>query len=369
MYYNLRRYQAQKHLGETMNNLINKSIISLVLLIVSQSVFATDWAPTNKAIIDEFAIPHFKKLLQSSKTLNTQTNSFCQKGGDEAFNKTKEQYHQMMDSWQQIQLLRTGPQELFMRSFRLQMWPDRSNTGAKQIRKLLNEKSLEALKPTVFQRSSTAVQGLSTIERLMYAKDISATDFHANGKANYRCQLLQAITLNLESISSSLLIEWQGMHQKALTTPGEENDFYDTHKEVATLLLKEAATELQAVYDQKFKRPISKKRFRYKRAESWRSERSLRNITLNLESAKELLTIGFLPHLQDESLKKKVVEEFSQTIKTGHLFKTSLLKTHEEQPKALAAWMKQVSLLKRTVTVEIPKALDIALGFNSLDGD
>lgn len=352
-----------------MNNLINKSVISLILLIGSQSVIATSWAPTNKAIIEEFAIPHFKELLQSSKTLNRQTTSFCQKGGDELFNKTKEQYHQMMDSWQKIQLLRTGPQELFMRSFRLQMWPDRSNTGAKQIRKLLSEKSLKALKPTVFQRSSTAVQGLSAIERLMYSKDISATDFQENGRANYRCQLLYAITRNLESISSSLLIEWQGMHKKTLTTPGEENDFYDSHKEVATLLLKEAATELQAVYDQKFKRPISKNRFRYKRAESWRSERSLRNITLNLESANELIKIGFLPHLTDESLKKKITEEFSQTIKTGHSFKASLLKTHENQPEMLANWMKQVSQLKRTVTVEIPSALDIALGFNSLDGD
>jgi len=347
---------------------LKKASWIISLLFFSQSVLALDWSDTNNAIIDEFAIPRFEKLLDSSKQLVTQTEDFCQKGGVEEFEKTRNEYHNMMDAWQQIQILRTGPQEMFMRSFRLQMWPDRSNTGAKQIRKLLADKNLDVLKPEVFRKSSTAVQGLSAIERLIYEKNITAMDFHDKGEANYRCQLLNAITINISSISSNLLEAWQGDHKKLLATPGEENEMYDSHKEVATLLLKEAATELQAVYDQKFKRPVSK-RFRYKRAESWRSERSLRNITLNLESAEALFKVGFMPHLKDEVLKQKVDKEFKQAIKTGKTFTMSLLKAHEEKPEKLASWMKQVSQLKRSVTVDVAKELDIALGFNSLDGD
>ena len=338
------------------------------LLFISQSAVALDWSETNKAITDEFALPRFEQMLDSSKQLETQTETFCQKGGDEAFEKTRGEFHKMMDAWQQIQILRTGPQEMFMRSFRLQMWPDRSNTGAKQIRKLLAEKNPDALKPEVFRRSSTAVQGLSAIERLIYAKDITAVDFHNDGKASYRCQLLSAITVNISSISSNLLKAWQGDHKKLLATPSEENEMYDSHKEVATLLLKEVATELQAVYDQKFKRPVNK-RFRYKRAESWRSERSLRNITLNIESAEALFKVGFMPHLKDKVLKEKVTREFKQAIETGKAFTMSLLKAHEEKPEELASWMKQVSQLKTTVTVDVAKTLDISLGFNSLDGD
>ena len=351
-----------------MKSITKKVSWLLPLLFISQSALALDWSETNKAITDEFAIPRFEQLLDSSKQLVTQAETFCQKGGTEEFEKTRGEFHKMMDAWQQIQILRTGPQEMFMRSFRLQMWPDRSNTGAKQIRKLLTDKNLDALKPEVFRKSSTAVQGLSAIERLIYAKDITAVDFQDDGKANYRCQLLGAITVNIASISSNLLKAWQGDHKNLLATPGEENEMYDSHKEVATLLLKEAATELQAVYDQKFKRPVSK-RFRYKRAESWRSERSLRNITLNLESAEALFKIGFMPHLKDEALKQKVDKEFKQAIKTGKTFTMSLLKAHEEKPEKLASWMKQVSQLKRSVTVDVAKELDIALGFNSLDGD
>lgn len=347
---------------------LNKASWLLSLLFISKSALALDWSETNKSITDEFAIPRFEQLLDSSKGLATQTETFCQKGSEDEFERTRGEFHKMMDAWQGIQILRTGPQEMFMRNFRLQMWPDRSNTGAKQIRKLLADKSLNALKPEVFKRSSTAVQGLSAIERLIYEKNIKASDFQEDGKANYRCQLLKAITINIASISSNLLKEWEGSHKKILATPGEENEMYDSHKEVATLQLKEIATELQAVYDQKFKRPVNK-RFRYKRAESWRSERSLRNITLNIESAEALFNIGFAPHLKDDTLKERADKEFKLAIKTGKTFTLSLLKTHEEKPEELANWMKQVSQLKRTITVDVAKELDIALGFNSLDGD
>lgn len=252
------------------------------------------------------------------------------------------------------------------------MWPDRSNAGAKQIRKLLDEKDPDALKPENFSRASTAVQGLSALERILFAKDIEASKFQSDaaskGKANYRCQLVQAIAVNLATISTDLLKDWQSSYQEAIKVQGDVNDFYTSHKEVASVFLKEVATQLQAVYDQKFKRPLGK-RFRPKRAESWRSGRSLKNITENLESAEALFQIGFNDHIEDEALKKRVAQEFKQAIETGKTFKSSLQKVHAGKPEALAEWMKQVSKLKRTVTIDVPKALDISLGFNSLDGD
>ena len=341
----------------------------LSLLIFSPSAFAQDWAETNKAITDEFAIPHFEQLHDSSKQLVIQTASFCQKGGEEALKKTREQFHQMMDAWQGIQILRTGPEELLMRNFRIEMWPDRSNTGAKQIRKLLTDKNPEALKPEVFSKSSTAVQGLSAIERILFAKDIQASAFQAEGKATYRCQLLQAITINLKTISTDLLSDWKTHYRKTITEQNDKNEVFASHKEVASVFLKEITTQLQAVYDQKFKRALDDKRFRPKRAESWRSGRSLRNITLNLESAEKLFEIGFSSHIKDKELKKKLAREFKQTIATGKTFTMPLQKAHEEKPEALQKWMAHVSQLKRTLTVDVPKELDISLGFNSLDGD
>lgn len=351
-----------------------KLIWATSLFFISSLALAEDWSKTNKAITDEFAIPRFEQLLDASKQLQVQTNSFCQKGSKEEFAKTRQQFHQMMDAWQQIQILRTGPEELLMRNFRIEMWPDRSNTGAKQIRKLLADKNPDALKPEVFRRSSTAVQGLSAAERLLFAKDIQAAEFQTEAKGNYRCQLLQAITVNLNAISAALLKDWQTSYRKSILEQNDKNEVFTSHKEVASVFLKEVTTQLQAVYDQKFERPLDSqikqsKRFRPKRAESWRSGRSLRNITLNLESAEKLFEIGFLPHLKDEALKKKLASEFKQAIATGKTFTIPLLKAHEEKPEALAKWAKEVKQLKLTLTVAVPKALGISLGFNGLDGD
>lgn len=84
------------------------------LVFTSQQILALDWAATNKAITNDFAIPRFEKLLDSSKQLVAQSNKLCEKGGKEEFEKTQQQFHQMMDAWQQVQILRTGPEELLM---------------------------------------------------------------------------------------------------------------------------------------------------------------------------------------------------------------------------------------------------------------
>lgn len=345
-------------------------LIPLLLLsqMISQTALALDWSETNKAVTDEFAIPRFEQLHDSSKQLVAQTETFCQKGGNTEFEKTRGGFHKVMDAWQHIQILRTGPQEIFMRNFRLQMWPDRSNAGAKQIRKLLANKDPEAIKADSMRTKSVAVQGLSAMERLLFAKEISGADFYTEGKAQYSCQLLEAIAVSINTISAELLNEWQGKYKNTLATPNEKNDAFETDKEVASMYLKEIATQLQAVYELKFKRPLDK-RFRLKRAESWRSSRSLRNITLNLESTEKLFQLGFSPHITDDKLKKKVSEQFKQAIETGRAFTMSLQKAHEEKPEALAKWKKQVNQLRRTVTVDVAKALDISLGFNALDGD
>ena len=353
---------------------LNKASWVLPLLFIAQSAFALDWSETNKAIMDEFAIPRFEQLLDTSKQLLVQTDNFCQKGGKEEFEKTRGEFHKMMDAWQGIQILRTGPGELLMRNFRIEMWPDRSNTGAKQIRKLLANKNPDALKPEVFSKSSTAVQGLSAIERIMFAKGIQASEFQTEGKANYRCQLLQAITINLNTISTDLLKDWQTTYKETIMEQGDKNEVFASHKEVASVFLKEVTTQLQAVYNQKFERPLDsaikrEKRFRPKRAESWRSGRSLRNITINLESAENLFEIGFSAHIKDEALKKKLRSEFKKAITTGKTFTMPLLEAHKEMPEALVKWMKEVKQLKLTLTVDVAKALGISLGFNSLDGD
>lgn len=327
------------------------------------------WKVNNQKVADEYIIPAYQAFEKSSKALVVQTHDFCRVANKETLEKTKLAFHASMDEWQRVQQLRLGPSELFMRHFRIEMWPDRSNTAAKQLRKLLAEKDEKALVHQQFSRASTAVQGLSAFERLLFVEDVTPALFVKDKTATYRCHLLEAISQNVAAMSADLLKEWQGSHYKTFTTAGENNDTYENHKEVASLFFNELSTQLQFIVDKKMNRPMDKKRFRVKRAESWRSGRSIRNITLNIEATERLYRIAFRPEVKSEALQKTLDLQFKKAIEAGHALNIPLVVAYKEKPELLEAWKKEVLLLNRLVHTQLLQAVDIVLGFNSLDGD
>lgn len=347
---------------------MTKFIVILALLFPSISL-AMDYATANKKIVESFAIPKQQHLAETSDSLVQQIKKFCAKPEQEQFEATQKQFIVLMDSWQRAQLLRLGPSEMYMRHFRLQMWPDRSNSGAKQIAQLLANADPEALKPEVFSQSSTAVQGISALERLLFGKKAQTENFLSDGKPNYRCQLVTAIALNINQMSLDIVNEWQAVYAKAIAEPSEDNDYFETHKEVSAHFLKQMATELQFVVDKKINRPLTENKLRSTMAESWRSKQSLHNMLANIESVRSLYQLGFHPLLADVSIKQKLDQQFDEVIKTGKTLNISMAEAYKKQKPELELWVKQIKVLKNMVIKDLPKALDIPLGFNSLDGD
>lgn len=344
-------------------------ILLLSLLSVAMPAYAADLHKSNLEIVDDFAIPAYQALQKSSGELVNASNNFCSKAGDVSFNGLKASYHKTMDAWQSAQILRSGPAGKNMRSFRLEMWPDRSNAAAKHLQKLQKEANPESLAPKKFSKSSTAVQGLSAMERVIYAKDSKAEDFQTDGKANFKCQLVQAISLNVQSISNDLLTAWQKDYYEVIAKPSKDNDFFETDKEATAQFLNDLNTQLQVVIEQKIDRPMDGDNFRLTRAESWRSQRSLRNISLNLVAAKKMYQIGFAPHVADDGLKQKQQALFDTAIVLGKDLDVSLQMAHDEKAEPLKKWIESIKTLKASINTELPKAVDIPLGFNSLDGD
>ncbi len=337
----------------------------------TNSANSTDWTTSNLAVVDEFAIPAYQQLKKSSNDLVKSSDAFCNNVNKASFAEIKKQFHQTMDSWQSIQILRTGPADNFMRAFRLEMWPDRSNAAAKHLRKLQQDAKPESLEAKKFSRASTAVQGLSALERLLYAKDINKTAFQTDGKANFKCQLVQAISLNVQTISTDLLKAWQTNYRDMIAKPSKDNDAFETDKEVAAQFLNNLHTQLQAIIDQKINRPIDGDKFRLTRAESWRSQRSLRNIALNLAASKQLYQTGFIAHIADKKLRKKQLALFETAIELSKdkALNLPLKEAYEQHTAKLQQWITSIKALKTSIATELPTSIGIHLGFNSLDGD
>ncbi|MCK5917704.1 MAG: imelysin family protein [Cocleimonas sp.] len=348
---------------------MNKLLLLILLSSVSSVLAAADWSKSNLDVVDQFAIPSYQTLQKNSQQLIQSSQAFCSNANEKQFNTLKKSFHETMDAWQIAQIFRSGPAMQKMRFYRLEMWPDRSNAAAKHLRKLQKEANPDSLKAENFSKASTAIQGLSALERILYAKAVTPNDFQEKGKANFKCQLVQTISLNIHTISTELLKAWEQDFRNLIRTPSKDNTVFESHKSVAAQFLNDLNTQLQVILTQKFKRPLNGKNFRLTRAESWRSQRSLRNILFNLKASNELYKIIFLSHINDEKLQQKQQQLFEQALKLGKDLALPLQDAHQKHSEKLTQWIAAIGALNSSMNSELPIAIDIPLGFNSLDGD
>ncbi len=214
------------------------------------------------------------------------------------------------------------------------------------------------------------MKGLPALERLLFSDKYQTP---------YGCQLTAAIANNVATMSREIAEEWESQQLPRVDAAPDGEDYYEDSTEAATELMKALVEPVEVVRDLKLLRPLHKgtNKAKPRRAESWRSERSLRNIQLNLAalaelyrgngstSVKELLTAE-----GEAALAYQIDTHFQQLDnQLSSIDKTLFLAV---QDPADHATLKQVSdqmkILHRQLEEAMQK-LNIQLGFNSRDGD
>ncbi len=361
-------------------------LLTMALAIPNITLANSPWFASNSDIINQHIIPRYQQLQVSSQQLLQQSQAMCESPSEASLEKTRQAYQKTMDAWIGVQHLRFGPVELFDRYHRYQLWPDKHNTGNKQLRKLLAKADPELLTIEYnFNRTSVAVQGLSAVEKLLFSKGRGiALYVDDNHQANYRCLLITAISRNLNKMSQALSDTWQSKPAPLqLMLTAAEVSLHDNMDEASMIGRKEVAigffnnlyTQVQSVIDQKLQRAMgkhfTKSKPRY--LESWRSQRSLRNITLNIQALESLYNIGFSSHLnlQGQALNNDIHQAFKEIHQAVAMIDQPLNLAIDDAQQYLkvTALQQSVRRLQSLLTGPLPKALDIPLGFNSLDGD
>lgn len=333
----------------------------------------------NRHIVETQIVPKYQTLATTTAALETQGSAFCAAPDAIGLDKLRRDFHDSMDAWMAIQHVRFGPIETLMRGFRLQFWPDKNNALGKQLGKLLTERDVAALAPERFQRTSAAVQGLPALERLLFDKEADSVLLEESDERTFRCQLLQAVTGNLASIATDLLRDWRDgetAFSKTIDQAGPDNAYFLDHREVSAKLLDGPAFVLQAVTDQKLTRPLGKSldRAKPKRAESWRSGRSLRNIRLNIEAAAAVYDglSALLPDNDDAgALKRRIDAEFAMAKKQLDAIPVTLRDavTTTDGRAGIESLMQTLAGLSKVLQGPFAQATDLRVGFNALDGD
>jgi len=341
----------------------------------AHAVDAEAYKALNRAAVETHILPRYDAMATAMTDLDTAAKAFCAAPSATKLPDLQAAFGRAQDAWEDIQHVRFGPVDWFFRSQRIAFWPDPRNTIGKQMAETLAKHAAGAVDTEVLAKGSVATQGLPALERLIFGED--AAKLTAGAESTYRCRYVAGISANLAQIAVETRSAWREGGDKAfartMLDTGKPDAPYRDEQEAALELFKSLYTAVELAADHKLARPLgaSVNEARPRLAESWRSERSLRNIQRNIAAAQQLYEAGFAPAVPDKALDAAIRDGFAKTLAAASALKVPLEtavqdKVARPQAEKLAA---ETLALKKLLMEKLPPALDIPVGFNALDGD
>lgn len=366
---------------------VYRTVVCFIALVVTGPVVAQDSVPSrayarvNAALAQNHIIPRYERLSRTTGALADAARPFCAGDGHVAPSSLGARFHDAMDAWMGVQHLRFGPAELFMRAQRLYFWPEARGRFGEAVRDLLAASEPDGITARRLPDASVAVQGLPAVELLLYSgKELSA----GNGKDAKPCTLLVALTANIHDMAAGIVGDWRGGNidfAHTFTTSGRDNPYYATHRDATLALFKSLYGGLQLIADVKLKPVVGEKiaTARPRLAEASLSGRAMRNIVVNLEALQALyvgeagpgLATLVRDHGNDPKLDPLMQRAFGMTLETARSIDRPLgdAVTDPALRPVVEKLLTQVLALKQIVRTRLAAALDVAVGFNALDGD
>lgn len=329
----------------------------------------TNWTALNLAVTDTHVIPAYGRFSDAAAALVPAAAGLCSQTNAETLAAMQAAFHAAMDQWQSIQHVQFGPVTYFNWNFRLEYWPDERNTGSRQLDVLLAAQDRALLESASFERQSVGVQGFPALERLLFEENALSL----LQEQPYRCAVLQSIAANISTIAAGIHTRWVDEFRASIANADERESFENAqdatiefYKALVETIRKDQQQKLEAVLGTSYAEA------RVRRAESWRSERSLHNIKLNVATLAELFDSSA------PALSSALLPEDSAKVRAGF---ATLQTTLAAQPDSMAQLLQTEAGYAQLVSVRDEmnalfelleaslKNTDLYLGFNSLDGD
>lgn len=313
-----------------------------------------------KRIANEFILPHYHEFTVRNDAQEKAWASFCAKPDEAGFDGLRAAYLASADAWSAIEIVRYGPVSENYRIERISHWPERKNAVAKALTQLLAGEGTADLTPTEFVKNSVAGQGLPALERLLFGGDDARSLLLATSPAaQRRCAVGTAIAANLARMAHEIEAGWPTL----VAQFGNE----EFAKEAKTRLATDYISHFEFLRDAKL-RPVFGKDpslARPQLAEGWRSKRTKQALLVNLSSARAMAEIilrgydAYTPSMigTARSLTEELDSDFG-----------ALAQSPKMRP-GLFLVLDAVTAARDKANDEIPAALGVTVGFNSLDGD
>lgn len=275
-----------------------KSVALLGTLCLAQAAQASPQdspqAQAVQRVVTDHAIPAATLFAQQTKELDVAAQNDCTSQA------LIPAYNTAFDAWMGLQHLNIGPIEADARSLTIAFWPDKKGIIPKTLMAQIQSQDPAVFDADEFAHVSIASRGLFSLEFMLFDDE-----FKTYEADSYSCHLVQAIAHDLSQTAAYISSEWtrDDGYGAALLSAGTVDDGrYQSETEALQTLYTMLTTGLQNTAAQRIGRPLgSFEKPRPKRAEAYRSERSLRNIILSVQAARDL-AVAMAPDAPTETL-------------------------------------------------------------------
>jgi uncharacterized protein len=340
---------------------------ALLLLAALPAAAETDHAALAGRALQEQILPGHQRLVAATAGLAAAAEAACAGEGPIEAGPVKAAYGAAFDAWIGVEHYRFGPAQEENRGFAIAFWPDTKGATPRTLGTMIAAEDPVVDDPAAFAGASVAARGLFALDWLLY--DPAAGAIEPGG---YHCRLLEAITRDMAATSETLLARWQDPWGGILTSAGApDNPVYLAPDESTRALYGALTDGLQADVDLRLGRPMGTfDRPQPRRAEAWRSDRSLRNVERSLEALRGYAAEVFGPALPADDAAAVDRGFDSALAAAGRVLAPIDVEVATPQGRIhVEALQTQVRQVQNEIAEHVGPVIGVTSGFNSMDGD
>ena len=313
--------------------------------------------------VENHVLPRIAALAEAGAALDAAAQESCLPGDAGLVSA----YNAAFDAWITASHLDFGPADEGHRAAALSFWPDPRGFGQKALKAMVLGADPVIDDPAAFAEGSVAVRGFFALEYLLY--DPAFADL---GDADYRCRLIRAEAADIAGLTGAIQAGWTTGGYAALMESAGENETYRSPTEAVQELYKTLYLGLEFTANNRLGLPMGTfDKPNPKKAEAWRSGRSLRNVMLSLDSLRDLANRMGGPLAEHPDLATQIDYAFGRALEAVAEMDDPVLAGVADPIARFRVESLQTTLfaIRDAVRGELGPALGVSQGFSSNDGD
>lgn len=328
----------------------------------------------HKAVAD-FIRPGFNQLAEETASLEQTISTMCGEPTEATLELSRSQFKSAVIAYSRVEFLRFGPFTEASRAERLLFWPDRKGIALRQVQAILADHDESATALEDLRQKSIAVQGFGALEYVLFGE---RSETLATIESDFRCRYAQTIAEALAVTSKELADAWAAPDGIAahIALPREANADYRSERESLEELVGALAHGIETIRDTRLLPFLGKEGEspKPKSALFWRSGMTLPSIRAGFEGIRDFLAASQV--MQSTNEDGRWVEgttnfEFSNALRATDLVKAPVAEAlaDPKQRRALDYMVIVTGSLQTLLGENLSQALNLSVGFSSLDGD